>query len=74
MDQLDLFKKNMQSFVRLYESPSQVVPSEVRVLEQLCVIAKHLHPLLRVDRLQQDGVGAGDLQQAHSRLSTLAEH
>ncbi|MFL1528015.1 type I restriction endonuclease subunit R [Pseudomonas sp. O230] len=74
IDQLDLFRKNLQSFVRLYEFLSQIVPYEDRELEQLCVYVKHLHPLLRVDRLQQDDVDVGELQLSHYRLSKRAEH
>ncbi|NWD55333.1 type I restriction endonuclease subunit R [Pseudomonas veronii] len=74
IDQLDLFRKNLQSFVRLYEFLSQIVPYEDRELEQLCVYAKHLHPLLRLDRLQQDDVDVGELQLSHYRLSKRAEH
>ncbi|AZE41887.1 Type I restriction-modification system, restriction subunit R [Pseudomonas chlororaphis subsp. aureofaciens] len=74
IDQLDLFRKNLQSFMRLYEFLSQIVPYEDRELEQLCVYAKHLHPLLRVDRLQQDDVDVGELQLSHYRLSKRAEH
>ncbi|MBK3481059.1 DEAD/DEAH box helicase family protein [Pseudomonas sp. PS01302] len=74
VDQLDLFRKNLQSFVRLYEFLSQIVPYEDRELEQLCVYVKHLHPLLRVDRLQQDDVDVGELQLSHYRLSKRAEH
>lgn len=74
IDQLDLFRKILQSFVRLYEFLSQIVPYEDRELEQLCVYAKHLHPLLRVDRLEQDDVDVGELQLSHYRLSKRAEH
>lgn len=74
VDQLDLFRKNLQSFVRLYEFLSQIVPYEDRELEQLCVYAKHLHPLLRVDRLLEDDVDVGELQLSHYRLSKRAEH
>ncbi|WP_417792420.1 type I restriction endonuclease subunit R [Stutzerimonas xanthomarina] len=74
VDQLDLFRKNLHSFVRLYEFLSQIVPYEDRELEQLCVFAKHLHPLLRIDRLQQDDVDVGELQLTHYRLSKRAEH
>lgn len=73
IDQLDLFRKNLQSFVRLYEFLSQIVPYDDRELEQLCVYAKHLYPLLRVDRLQED-VDIGELQLTHYRLSKRAEH
>lgn len=74
VDQLDLFRKNLQSFVRLYEFLSQIVPYEDHELEQLCVYAKHLHPLLRVDRLLEDDVDVGELQLSHYRLSKRAEH
>lgn len=73
VDQLDLFRKNLQSFVRLYEFLSQIVPYEDDGLEALCVYAKHLYPLLRADRLQQDDVDVGELQLSHYRLSKRAE-
>ena len=74
VDQLDLFRKNLQSFVRLYEFLSQIVPYEDRELEQLCVFARNLYPLLHVDRLLQDNVDIGELQLTHYRLSKQAEH
>ncbi|EMH77231.1 hypothetical protein EHI8A_043040 [Entamoeba histolytica HM-1:IMSS-B] len=73
VDQLDLFRKNLQSFVRLYEFLSQIVPYEDHELEQLCVFAKHLYPLLRVDRLERDDVDLGELELTHYRLSKRAE-
>ncbi|KRG76957.1 Restriction endonuclease, type I, EcoRI, R subunit/Type III [Stenotrophomonas ginsengisoli] len=73
IDQLDLFKKNLQSFVRLYEFLSQIVPYEDRELEMLCVYAKHLHPLLRVDRLDRDDIDVGELQLTHYRLTKRKE-
>lgn len=73
VDQLDLFRKNLQSFVRLYEFLSQIVPYEDRELEELCVFAKHLYPLLRVDRLERDDVDLGELELTHYRLSKRAE-
>ncbi len=74
VDQLDLFRKNLQSFVRLYEFLSQIVPYDDRELEQLCVYAKHLYPLLRIDRLDEDDVDVGELQLTHYRLTKRAEH
>jgi type I restriction enzyme R subunit len=74
VDQLDLFRKNLQSFVRLYEFLSQIVPYEDRELEQLCVYARHLHPLLRIDRLQEDDIDISELQLTHYRLTKRAEH
>lgn len=74
VDQLDLFRKNLLSFVRLYEFLSQIIPYEDRELEQLCVYAKHLYPLLRLDRLDDPEVDLGELQLSHYRLSKRAEH
>ena len=73
IDALDLFKKNLQSFVRLYEFLSQIVDYEDAELEQLCVYAKHLHPLLRVDRLQQEDVDISELSLTHYRLTKRTE-
>lgn len=74
VDQLDLFRKNLLSFVRLYEFLSQIIPYEDRELEQLCVYAKHLYPLLRLDRLDDPEVDLGELELSHYRLSKRAEH
>ena len=73
-DQLDLFKKNLQSFVRLYEFLAQIIPYEDRELEQLCVYARHLYPLLSVDRLDDEAVDVGELQLTHYRLTKRTEH
>lgn len=73
LDQLDLFKKNLISFARLYEFLSQIVDYEDRELEQLCVYIKHLYPLLRVDRLDQDEVDISELALTHYRLTKRSE-
>ncbi len=74
VDQLDLFKKNLMSFMRLYEFLSQIIPYEDRELEQLAIFAKCLHPLLRVDLLAEEDVDVGELQLTHYRLTKRAEH
>jgi type I restriction enzyme R subunit len=74
MDQLDLFKKNLQSFVRLYEFMAQIVPYDDIELERLCVFAKHLLPLLRMDRLtDDDDIDLSDMELTHYRLTKQAE-
>ncbi|HEY9816105.1 MAG TPA: hypothetical protein V6D20_09965, partial [Candidatus Obscuribacterales bacterium] len=73
IDQLDLFKKNLQSFVRLYEFLSQIVDYEDPELEQLCVYAKHLYPLLRRDRLDQEDIDISELALTHYRLTKRKE-
>ncbi|TVQ26747.1 MAG: type I restriction endonuclease subunit R, partial [Leptolyngbya sp. DLM2.Bin15] len=73
IDQLDLFKKNLQSFVRLYEFLSQIIDYEDPELEQLCVYAKHLYPLLRRDRLDQEDIDIAELALTHYRLTKGAK-
>ncbi|WP_303905050.1 type I restriction endonuclease subunit R [Thiohalomonas denitrificans] len=73
LDQLDLFTKNLTSFVRAYEFLSQIVSYEDRELEQLCVFAKHLSPLLRIDRLDDDEIDVSELALTHYRLTKRNE-
>ncbi|MDR5899985.1 DEAD/DEAH box helicase family protein [Halomonas vilamensis] len=73
-DELDLFRKNLQSFVRTYEFLSQIIHFDDAELEQLCVFAKHLHPLLRVDRLmEEDPLDVSELELDSYRLTKRAE-
>ncbi|MAT73286.1 MAG: restriction endonuclease subunit R [Planctomycetaceae bacterium] len=72
-DELDLFRKNLQSFVRTYEFLSQIVNFDDPELEQLNVYARHLHPLLRIDRLDEDEIDIHELELTHYRLSKRAE-
>jgi type I restriction enzyme R subunit len=73
-DELDLFRKNLQSFVRSYEFLSQIVDFDDRELEQLCVYARALHPMLRVENLEDDDIDVSELQLTHYRLNKRAEH
>lgn len=73
IDQLDLFKKNLQSFGRLYEFLSQIIDYEDQELEQLCVYAKHLYPLLRRDRLDREQIDVSELSLTHYRLTKRKE-
>ncbi len=72
-DTLDLFRKNLQSFVRAYEFLSQIVHYDDTELEQLCVFAKHLYPLLRIDRLDEDTVDVSELALTHYRMTKRTE-
>ena len=73
-DELELFRKNLQSFVRSYEFLSQIVDYDDTELEQLCVYAKHLYPLLRMDRLDEDEIDVSELALTHYRLTKRDEH
>jgi type I restriction enzyme R subunit len=73
-DELDLFRKNLQSFVRTYEFLSQIVTFDDTELEQLCVFARHLHPLLRTDRLlEEEAIDVSELELTHYRLTKREE-
>jgi type I restriction enzyme R subunit len=72
-DALDLFKKNLGTFVRFYEFMSQIVDYDDRDLEKLSVYARHLRPLLREERLDEE-IDISSLQLTHYRLKKIAEH
>ncbi|MAP35380.1 MAG: restriction endonuclease subunit R [Halomonas sp.] len=73
-DELDLFRKNLQSFVRTYEFLSQIMHFDDPELEQLCVYAKHLYPLLRMDRiLLGDPIDISELELDSYRLTKRTE-
>ncbi|WP_114417000.1 type I restriction endonuclease subunit R [Marinospirillum perlucidum] len=74
LDQLDLFKKNLGSFVRAYEFMAQIVFFDDTELEQLCVFAKHLLPLLRQEALDDDELDITELQLTHYRITKRKEH
>lgn len=73
IDKLDLFKKNLKTFVKLYEFLSQIVDYDDSELEQLNVYAKHLHPLLKINRLDDGAVDVSELELTHYRLTKRAE-
>lgn len=73
-DELDLFRKNLASFVRTYEFLSQIIHFDDAELEQLCVFARHLHPLLRTDRLlEEESIDVNELELTHYRLTKHEE-
>lgn len=74
LDTLDLFKKNLGSFVRAYEFLSQIIFFEDAELEQLCVFAKHLLPLLRQEALEDDDIDISELALSHYRITKRKEH
>lgn len=74
LDQLDLFKKNLTSFVRTYEFLSQIIFFEDRELEQLCVFAKSLAPLLRNESLKDDDIDTSEVELTHYRITQRKKH
>ncbi len=70
--ELDIFKKDLGSFVRFYEFMSQLVDYDDDELEKLSLFAYHLQPLLREDRDETLPVDLSDLTMTHYRLSKQA--
>jgi type I restriction enzyme R subunit len=66
-DVLDTFKKDMNSFIRFYEFASQIVDLADEELERLNVFARHLLPLLREERLDDD-LDISQVQLTHYKL------
>jgi len=71
-DIIEVFKKDLISFCRYYEFSSQIVDFEDYDLEKLSIFAKHLHPLLRLDVLQDD-IDLSDVAMTHYRLHEQRE-
>jgi type I restriction enzyme R subunit len=71
-DALDNFKKDLGSFVRFYEFMSQVIDYDDIELEKLNVYARHLLPLLREERIDED-IDLSDVVMTHYRLSKIRE-
>ena len=70
---LDLFRKDLGSFVRYYEFISQIVALDDRDLEKLAVYARHLRPLLRQAELDQP-LDLSGVDLTHYRLKKQGEH
>ena len=71
-DIIEVFKKDLISFCRYYEFCSQIVDFEDFDLEKLSIYAKHLHPLLRFDALEDD-IDLSDVAMTHYRLHEQRE-
>ena len=65
---LDLFKKNLGSYVRFYEFMSQLVDYDDEELEKLSLYARHLCPLLHETQESID-IDLSDVEMTHYRIS-----
>lgn len=70
----DLFRKDMGSFLRLYEFLSQIVPYDDPELEKLFVFAKNLMPRLAADNKDRNKLELdSDVLLTHYRLQKVGE-
>ncbi|MEP3632384.1 MAG: DEAD/DEAH box helicase family protein [Shimia thalassica] len=72
-DALELFKKDLGTFVRFYEFISQIVDYDDKDLEKLSLYARNLGPLLREANIDDGAIDLDDVALSHYRLSKLKQ-
>jgi len=72
-DALEIFKKDLGTFVRFYEFMSQIVDYDDPALEKLSLYARHLNPLLREQIEDEESVDLSPVVLSHYRLSKLRQ-
>jgi len=72
-DALDIFKKDLGTFVRFYEFMSQIVDYDDKDLEKLSLYARNLRPMLREAILEEDDIDLNSVVLSHYRLSVIRQ-
>ncbi|WP_022952670.1 type I restriction endonuclease subunit R [Leucothrix mucor] len=72
-DELEIFKKDLGSFVRFYEFMSQIVDYDDKDLEKLSLYARNLRPMLRETVVEDDDVDLSNVVLSHYRLSAIRQ-
>ena len=72
-DELELFKKDLGSYVRFYEFMSQITDYNNTDLEKLNLYAKALRPMLRETILEEDDIDLSSVELSHYRLSKIRQ-
>ena len=70
-DKLDIFKKDLGTYVRFYEFMSQIVDYDDKELEKLSLYARNLRPMLRETILPEDEIDLNAVVLSHYRLSKI---
>ncbi|SCY65740.1 type I restriction endonuclease subunit R [Desulfoluna spongiiphila] len=70
-DALEIFKKDLSTFVRFYEFMSQIVDYDDKDLEKLSLYARNLRPMLRETLLDDDQIDLNSVMLTHYRLSEI---
>jgi type I restriction enzyme, R subunit len=70
-DALEIFKKDLGTFVRFYEFMSQIVDYDDKELEKLSLYARNLRPMLRETFMEEDDIDLDNVVLSHYRLSVL---
>ena len=72
-DALEIFKKDLGTFVRFYEFMSQIVDYDNKDLEKLSLYARNLRPMLRESLLDDDEIDLTNVVMSHYRLSKIRQ-
>ena len=72
-DALEIFKKDLGTFVRFYEFMSQIVDYDNKDLEKLSLYARNLRPMLREALLEEDDIDLNSVVLSHYRLSKIRQ-
>ena len=72
-DKLEIFKKDLGTFVRFYEFMSQIVDYDDKNLEKLSLYARNLRPMLRESILDEDDIDLQGIVMSHYRLSKIKQ-
>lgn len=72
-DALEIFKKDLGTFVRFYEFMSQIVDYDSKDLEKLSLFARNLRPMLRESLIEDDDVDLSNVVLSHYRLSAIRQ-
>ncbi|MBC8438580.1 MAG: type I restriction endonuclease subunit R [Deltaproteobacteria bacterium] len=70
-DALEIFKKDLGTFVRFYEFMSQIVDYDNKDLEKLSLYARNLRPMLRESLIDEDDIDLNNVVLSHYRLSEM---
>ena len=72
-DALEIFKKDLGTFVRFYEFMSQIVDYDDKGLEKLSLYARNLRPMLREAIIDEDDINLNNVVLSHYRLSKIRQ-
>jgi len=72
-DALEIFKKDLGTFVRFYEFMSQIVDYDDKDLERLSLYARNLRPMLRESILDEDEIDLDNVVLQKYRVSMIRQ-
>ena len=72
-DELEIFRKDLGTFVRFYEFMSQIVDYDDKGLERLSLYARNLRPMLRETEVEEGDIDLNSVVLSHYRLSKIRQ-